>query len=214
MNNEKGFTLIELLIAIAVFSVVSTIVYSSFKNEIQAYVNQKKFSDAARGFRAVSYFLTMDFKTVGFDPVDSSDVKIEIAKKNYFSFLRINENFSENERLKRISIYKHGNKLFRHTQKFDSFSIVPVPLKIEDMASSGSGGVTEVLSDKISNFEIKYFDDKANKISSSGLDVFNKNSISKISSVEISLETVIDYWGKKSKSEKFSFFVQCRNLGI
>lgn len=212
--DKKGFTLIELMVAIAIFSIVSAVVYSAFKNEIQAYVNQKKFSSVIRQFRGVSYFLSMDLKTVDFDPVDSSDVKVEVAKKDYFSFIRINENFSEPEELKRIAVYKFDDKIFRHTQKFNSGSVSSIPSNIDTLVSSPLGGVTENLANNISNFEVRYLDADSDVISQASLDSGNKNSLSKISSIEISLESEIFYWGRDSKTEKYKFLVQCRNLGI
>jgi len=212
--NKKGFTLIELLVAIAVFSIVSTVVYSAFKNEIQAYVNQKKFSYAVRQFRAVSYFLSMDFKTVGFDPVDSSDVEIEVAKKDYFSFVRVNEDIDSSSDLKRTAFYKYEDQIFRLTRKLSSGLIPQIPTDINTLINSSPGGVTEKLAKKISNFKVKYYDEKLNEISQLKLDNGNKNSLSEISLIEIYLESEIDYWGKNSKIEKFIFRVQGRNLGI
>jgi prepilin-type N-terminal cleavage/methylation domain-containing protein len=212
--NKKGFTIIELLVAIAVFSIVSAVVYSAFKNEIQAYVNQKKFSSVIRQFRAVSHFLSMDFKTVDFDPVDSSEVTIEVAKKDYFSFIKINEDFTKPEDLKRIAFYKHEDQIFRLTQNLDSDNVVAIPDTVDLLISSAPGGVTETLAKKILNFELKYLDSDSNEINQSSLDTGNKNSLTEISSVEISLESEIDYWGKKPKKENYKFLVQCRNIGI
>ncbi|MCB9480961.1 MAG: prepilin-type N-terminal cleavage/methylation domain-containing protein [Desulfobacteraceae bacterium] len=220
--NKKGFTLIELLIAIAVFSIVSAVVYSAFKNEIQAYVNQKKFSSAVRQLRAVSYFLSMDFKTVGFDPVDSSEVKIEVAKKDYFSFVKINEDPTTTDDLKRIAYYKYEDQILRLTQNLSSGSIQVMPKDVDGVIQSPLDlhQKSEKLAKGISKFEVRYLKEaglpgeNSIVINQGSLDSGSKNSLSDIRCLEILLECEIHYWGKGTKTEKLKFLVHGRNLGI
>jgi len=212
---NKGFTLLELVISILVFSIVSTVVYSSFKNEIMAYMNQKKFSEMISQLRTVSYFISNDLKTVGFDPIDAPDVKIEIAEKDFFSFVRINDDFKTPDDLKRVALYKCGDRILRYAANTDSgFNWGMPELSVLCSSASFKGRIPEELAGNVSELKLVYLDKKGNSISQTGLDNRDKNLTSEIRSVEVMIKSQIDYWGKSSKSECFKFLVQCRNLGI
>lgn len=212
---NKGFTLIELLTSILVFSIVSTVIYSSFKNEIMAYMNQKKFSEMMSRLRTVSHFISNDLKTAGFNPVDAPDVEIETAQKDYFLFVRINDEFKSKNYLKRVALYKCGDKILRYVANTDSgFSWDMPELGVLCSSASYKNRIPEELAADITDLEFIYLDKKGDSISASGLEAGDKSLISEISSVQVKLESEIDYWGKSKKSEPFIFLVKCRNLGI
>ncbi|MDY0132896.1 MAG: type II secretion system protein [Desulforegulaceae bacterium] len=212
---NKGFTLIELLMAILVFSIVSAVISSTFKNELTAYVNQKKFSEMMSQLRILSHFISNDLKTSGFNPIDASGVEIEVAEKDYFSFVRVNDEFKTSGDLKRIALYKCGDKILRYVANTETGFDWEMP-SLSSLCSSASYKyrTPDELAFGISELEFLYYNRDGNLISQQGLDNQDKNLFSKISSIEVSIKSEINYWGKKQKTESFRFFVQCRNLGI
>lgn len=64
-KNQCGFTLVELLIAMGLFIVVLTVIFSTFKSQQDSYVMQSQVSMTQQNLRAALYMVTRDIQMAG-----------------------------------------------------------------------------------------------------------------------------------------------------
>jgi len=86
---SRGFTLLELMIAVAIFGIASTAIYSTYQHQQDSYLIQEQVADMQQNLRAGMYFLTRGIKMAGYDPTGKAGAatyKDNVAKKAGFKF--------------------------------------------------------------------------------------------------------------------------------
>ncbi len=92
-NNSGGFTLLELLIAIAIFSIAMTTLFSVFASQNKSYTTQIQVVDMQQNARAALYIMEREIRMagyLGFDTTNltqgSSNAGITVAQANQLRF--------------------------------------------------------------------------------------------------------------------------------
>ena len=83
----RGFTLVELLVAIAIFALVSTGVWSSFQSQNTIYNAQEQVAKIQQNTRAAIFVMEKDIRMAGYDP-DGKGYGISEIKNNSIRFTR------------------------------------------------------------------------------------------------------------------------------
>lgn len=92
-QKEKGFTLIEILVGIAVASIVTTAIYSTFTVQQKIYLAQKQIADIQQSLRTSMYLLEDNIKLACFDSLGTAQPRILEADSGSFMFQAdLNEN--------------------------------------------------------------------------------------------------------------------------
>ena len=62
--SNQGFTLVELLVAIAIFGLVITSIYSAFNTQHNTYQAQKQITAIQQNIRATMYVMEREIRTI------------------------------------------------------------------------------------------------------------------------------------------------------
>jgi type IV pilus assembly protein PilW len=85
-NGKMGFSLLELAIALAIMSIVSTLIFGVFSLSSRTYTTQKVAADVQQDVRAAIEIMVMDIRMAGLDPVASDNFGVELAMATKFRF--------------------------------------------------------------------------------------------------------------------------------
>jgi len=66
--SNQGFTLVELIVAIAIFGLVITSIYSAFNTQHNTYQAQKQITAIQQNIRATMYVIEREIRMAGYDP--------------------------------------------------------------------------------------------------------------------------------------------------
>ena len=118
IKKQSGFSLIELLIAIAVGSIVLTLVVGFLFSQQRISVTHNAVMDMQQGVRAAVTLMTREIRMAGFDPTGNAGAEILQANVNSFFFTTDNnangdlvdkdDKWEPNERI-RYAINTSGN---------------------------------------------------------------------------------------------------------
>lgn len=85
-QKQSGYSLIELLIAIAVGSVILTLVVGFLYSQQQIHVTHNAVVDMQQGARTALTLMTREIRMAGYDPTGSAGAEIEQADVDSFTF--------------------------------------------------------------------------------------------------------------------------------
>ena len=88
---SQGFTLTELMIAVAIFSIVSGVIYAAYQHQQNSYITQEQVADMQQNIRSALFLLAQDIKMAGFDPSEKATAVTNInniARVAEFRFAR------------------------------------------------------------------------------------------------------------------------------
>ena len=76
ISKEYGFTLIELLIAMAIMSIVSAALFTSFQSQQESYVMQDNIAVMQQNLRAGMDIMVREMRMAGYDPTSNAGAGI------------------------------------------------------------------------------------------------------------------------------------------
>ena len=79
-NRKMGFTLLELAIALAIMSIVSTVIIGVFSLSSRTYTTQNVAAEVQQNVRAAMEIMVMDIRMAGLDPAASNNFGVELAQ--------------------------------------------------------------------------------------------------------------------------------------
>jgi len=85
-QKQSGYSLIELLIAIAVGSVILTLVVGFLYSQQQIHVTHNAIVDMQQGARTALTLMTREIRMAGYDPTGNAGAEIEQADVDSFTF--------------------------------------------------------------------------------------------------------------------------------
>jgi len=177
-NFSKGFSLIELLIALAVFSVIISVTYSLFRNQVSAHNTNRAVVSMQQNIRAALDFMERDIRMAGYDPTGASGARILVANGAELQFqIDQNENGS-------IDVGETIRYVLSNDAAGDGIADgTPCNLARD----TGSG--LQVLARNIDALNFDYFDVNGNNITNKGGTpwIVPAGQISDISSIQISI---------------------------
>ncbi|PIE74832.1 MAG: hypothetical protein CSA18_03350 [Deltaproteobacteria bacterium] len=204
MNNNKGFSLVELLIVMLITAVVSTVLYSTFNNEIKTFVNQKKINGLRRDVMLTLFFIKKDLALAGFDPFGGADVGFNEISEKKMTFTGVDIN--------KLSLGSGDNKcLRRYRYEFNKANSGDITGKIQRLSgATTTGSFSHIilngneLSDNIEDFKLEYLD-SGDAITS---------DMDNVRAVKITIKGRLGLWGRPDFKETFSIQYNCRNMGV
>ncbi len=86
LQNQKGLTLVELLVALAIASIVMTIVYKTNQYQTKSYITQQGMVEMQQNVRAALHYMTKDIRMAGCDPTEKSNAGFTKADATEIEF--------------------------------------------------------------------------------------------------------------------------------
>lgn len=90
MNRQEtgtgGFTLVEMMIAIAIFGVVLTGIYSVYQAQVRSHYTQQQIMDMQQNIRAALYLMEREIKMAGLNPAGADGIGITLADAHSLGF--------------------------------------------------------------------------------------------------------------------------------
>ncbi|MBU4054828.1 MAG: prepilin-type N-terminal cleavage/methylation domain-containing protein [Proteobacteria bacterium] len=83
--SNKGFSLVELLVAMTIFALVTTAIWSNFNSQNTIYRAQEQSAKIQQNMRASLYVMEKELRMAGFDP-DSIGYGVDNIKNNMLRF--------------------------------------------------------------------------------------------------------------------------------
>ena len=154
---SKGFTLIELLIAMAVFSIIMSVTYSLFRNQVTAHNTNRAMVSMQQNIRAALDFTERDIRMAGYDPTGASSARILVANGAELQF-QIDQN--ENGTIDAGETIRYV--LDNDVDENGIADGTPCNLGRDD------GGGLQVLARNIDALNFDYFDVNGNNITNKG----------------------------------------------
>ena len=82
-DNKSGFSLVELLVAMAIASIVMTLIYGMYVAQVKTHTNQKLIAEMQQNVRSAMNLIERTARMAGYDSTGDADAGI---KKNFTSF--------------------------------------------------------------------------------------------------------------------------------
>jgi type IV pilus assembly protein PilW len=175
---DKGFTLIEMMVAIAIFSIALTTIYTLFRNQVIAHNTNREVVAMQQNVRAALSFMERDIRLAGFDPTGSSGASIVNANGAQLQF-QIDQN--ENGTIDAGETITYGLD-----NDGDGNGIADgTPCNL----GRNSGGGLRVLARNVDALNFDYFDGAGNNITNKGVIpwVVPAAQIANIRSIQVSI---------------------------
>ena len=184
MKKDNGFTLVELLIAMVIGSIVMAAGYASFITQQKSYRTTESVSEIQQNLRFAMLAIEKDLRMAGFNPKKEIGFGF-ISPLNANSFT-ITKDYGSSD----PANDENGTLETGETISYDLTS---------DTLRRNAGSGPKVFADKITNFELTYFD-------RNGLET---TAASNVRSVLVKLTATDDGHTRELES-----LVKCRNMGL
>jgi len=86
--NSAGVTLLELMIAIAVVSIVSVAIYTTYQSQVRSQIIQDVSLELQQGLRGALSIMERELRSAGSDPTGTANATILVATADEFHFNR------------------------------------------------------------------------------------------------------------------------------
>lgn len=77
--DKKGFSLIEIMVAMAIFSIISIAIMTTYTGFTRAYTTQEVTAGVQQNLRGALNIMARDIRRTGYDPADTDAFGIEVA---------------------------------------------------------------------------------------------------------------------------------------
>lgn len=85
-TENKGFTLIELMVAMAVFSMVLSVIYFAYQFQMKSYITTKQKIEMQQNLRGTLQLMVEELRLAGLDPTGKTGAGIIEASSNNIKF--------------------------------------------------------------------------------------------------------------------------------
>ena len=191
--DKKGFSLIEIMVAMAIFSIVSIAIMTTYTGFTRAYTTQEVTAGVQQSLRGALDIIVRDIRMAGFDPLDTGNFDIEIATLNN---IRITADYNVDPLIE----LPEDTAFERITYNFDAANQELDQILYEGTASESN----QLIVNNVTNVAFTYLDEN-NAVTATLID---------IRTVAISM-TIQENAGRGGTvSRTLSTRVKCRNLGF
>jgi type IV pilus assembly protein PilW len=220
--SNQGFTLVELLVAMAVFLLALTAIYSTFQVQYKSYLLQQQVAAMQQNLRAAMFYMQREIRMAGCDPTGNANAGIAAANSTSINFTEDTRGDADgsdpdgaiDDPNESIAYSLTGGNLVRNT-----------------------GGGNQVVAQNIDALDLVYLDDASPPavLNPGGTDV-SVGNLSRIRSVEITIVAKTDRSVRPSKNNtvyynqqntqilgaqndnfmrrRLTTSVKCRNMGL
>ncbi|MGA1870355.1 MAG: prepilin-type N-terminal cleavage/methylation domain-containing protein [bacterium] len=112
VNENSGFSLVELMIALALSSIASVVIITSYITQNRSYQVQEQITGIQQDLRAAIHLMMKEIRMAGYDPLGSAGAKIIEADDTNIQFnfdLNMDGNCYNFEESVRYSLISEGN---------------------------------------------------------------------------------------------------------
>ena len=209
----RGFTLIELMIAMVIFAVAMTAIYTSYLTQQKTYLAQTEVAAMQQNLRAGMYLMERELRMAGYDRHRTADTGITVANNNGFQFTA---DLNDNGRLDANETYVYA-------------------LSSSNVTRAVGGGGAQLLARNIEVLDLVYLDEDNNPLNP-GLTNVSSSDLESIRSIQVTMvartnKTDRDYKNNTvyrnqqgvvilpapndhNRRRILSSTVRCRNLGL
>ena len=82
-KNKRGFSLIELMVAMAVASILMTLIYGMYVSQVKSHTNQKLIVEMQQNVRLAMNFLERTIRMAGYDSAGTANAAIMLNFKSF-----------------------------------------------------------------------------------------------------------------------------------